>query len=288
MIITHHFSYHTCIHLFSNLKMRTMKKTKLNYRHFISCVIVLLSSCHSEENNPLPDPTSNDLLWSRQESPFGKSLSQWVEAWWQSLLILDCAHQPIPQDENYVFNADHEIAFVYGPFANIANEEQSVVQTRSVATNKYLSPTEQALNIRIAQGKDLLIPLFQYFYSLRTVEQTLIPLNINELEIAKAQLSKTMAADLDTQSIHIELDGIMLSRPTQFLQLNDPFFFTADPELGNCLDLPITGVHQAAITSGYYLFLKNLTEGSHVLRYSFLDNRHYYAKSIFINVKSGK
>ncbi|HMW40256.1 MAG: hypothetical protein K1X68_06995 [Saprospiraceae bacterium] len=261
-----------------------MKITKFHYLQLISCVIMFLTSCNTEENNTIPDQTNKDLLWTQQEAPFGKSLSQWVEAWWQSLLILDCAHQPIPQDENSVFNADHEIAFAYGPFAQFENGEQSSIQTRNATPHNKLNPTEQALNVRIPLGKDLLIPVFQYFYDLRTLEQSVIPINLNELEIAKTQISKAMVTDLDTQSIHIELDGTILSHPTQFMQLNDPFFFTAQPELANCLDLPITGVHQAALTTGYYLFIKNLFEGRHFLKYSYSVNHQVYSKTMIIDV----
>ncbi|HNA65948.1 MAG TPA: hypothetical protein PKZ51_14595, partial [Saprospiraceae bacterium] len=118
----------------------------------------------------------------------------------------------------------------------------------------------------------------------RTLEQSVIPINLNELEIAKTQISKAMVTDLDTQSIHIELDGTILSHPTQFMQLNDPFFFTAQPELANCLDLPITGVHQAALTTGYYLFIKNLFEGRHFLKYSYSVNHQVYSKTMIIDV----
>ncbi|MFN8278833.1 MAG: hypothetical protein U0V49_00965 [Saprospiraceae bacterium] len=261
-----------------------MNLTKFLYVQLITYLFMFLTSCNTEENNTTPDHTNNDLLWTQQESPFGKSLSQWVEAWWQSLLVLDCAHQPIPQDENYVFNDDHEIAFAYGPFAHIENGEQSSIQTRNVTPINKLNPTEHAHKVRIPLGKDLLIPVYQYFYDLRTVEQSVIPINLDELEIAKAQISKAMAADVDTQSFHIELDGIILSHPSQFLQLNDPFFFTAQPELANCLDLPITGVHQAAITTGYYLFIKNLFEGRHFLKYSYTVNHQMHYKSMIIDV----
>ena len=220
---------------------------------------LFLTSCEKEEieplglklNNPDEDLTATSTLGSSTTGsspfivsptaiPFGKTFPQWTIEWWKYVMSFECAINPILDDDG-----QHALVGQYGPVVYLAGTAGgSATRLITITRDKLvLFPVINVIN-------DYPCPDFK-------------PAPGQSVESFLSQGAKTTIDQ--AQNLFVTLDGSPIRVTKASRYATRLFQFTGNKDLINCLDPCITGFAQSAVSDGYWIMLRNLLPGKHVL-----------------------
>ena len=224
-----------------------MKTTFLTKMHWIPIVASLcIISCEQEES-VLPVQQVRVLdnidmqVYQVHETPLGKNYLQWIDRWLHTFPANSCDQAGGNHNGSYV----SEIDGVYF-LANAIGEAN-------------------ARNITVAPGKAIFFPIVNKITtSSCTVDAVGGPIVAGPIQ---QLLDAEEAADPDEViRISVMLDDLPYLQALNHRFVTDVFNATNNITLRNCFDACInTPLRQDAVSDGYWVMLKGLTEGEHVL-----------------------
>jgi hypothetical protein len=179
---------------------------------------------------------TSDLVYSRAESPIGRTWAEWTAEWWKWIL-------EIPKPLNPGYDVD----------GTLLQKTQQKYSDPFFLVGTYGGKARR--NIRIEEGKSILLPVINVTTSfaeapaLKTEEEllTYVEENTNDLLNKRAVIDGTEIGQLDNYRVR-----------------SDFFTFT----------FPYNNIYNASpgrttgISDGYWLFLRPLIAGSHTLHTS--------------------
>jgi hypothetical protein len=204
-----------------------MKKHSFIYRAILFAVTlgITLTSC-DKEDDPL------DPLFSATDQPFGKTQEAWEIEWWQFLMSHDCNTFPTAGTESQ----SGDVYFLSG----------------RIETYNF--------NITVRSDQAILSPVINYINDFPCPDTSFHPAPGQSTE----DFLQEGAASFMTfaQDLRATLDGKELPLTHS---ITDLFYFTGNPDIANCLDPCVTGESQAAVSDGYWVFIRPLSKGPHTL-----------------------
>jgi hypothetical protein len=172
-------------------------------------------------------------LYGREESPFGNSWEKWVEFWWQWCYSFSESNSPLNDSNGHLSNNGqiHEsVFFLAGTFGGTANR-----------------------NCTVSKDNSIFFPILNDIVTYHTDPHLK---NLSDLD-AYAKL------DLDhTNFISAKIDGNEIPNIHQFRVHTHLFPISVPDKNDKRLRVKTEGV-----SDGYWLFLKNLTPGTHKLQF---------------------
>ena len=184
------------------------------------------------------------LIMPPKSVPYGKTFEQWTTEWWQYVMSFDCANSPL----NDATGA-HTLRDQGGPVIFLAGT------TGGTATR----------NISIDRDKSLLFPLINIINDYPCPNPDFKPSPGQSIE----NFLKEGAAQFigQAKNLDVTLDGKTIGITNTSRYPTDLFYFTGNKDLANCLDPCVTGKAQAAVSDGYWMMLKKLKPGLHILHF---------------------
>lgn len=181
-------------------------------------------------------------VYPLNSDPFGKSYTDWTVSWMLQLLSTNCAQNPYVNPANALF-------YQKGPVCFLAPQAKDHTSTF----------------IKVPRDKAILFPLVNFIQEYPCQDQVFEPVKDQSLEDFLREGALASMAGIGEVSVAV--DGIPIINPASFKFTSGLFRFSGNPELASCFDACITGKSQAAVTSGYYLMLKPLSPGVHIIHY---------------------
>lgn len=210
----------------------------------------------SNQNSPVYPPNSH---------PFHKSYAAWTVTWWQWLMSFDCASSPLndPTGANGGAGQSGPVYFLVGTTGGSAVRNVTIGKDKAIlfplinTINDYPCPDP---NFQPPAGQSLEDFLLEGAASFINLTENL------SITLDGKDLGNEGDGDMgdDDGDDDDEDDGINLLDyrfPTEL------FNFTGNPDLINCLDPCVTGTSQVAVSDGYWIMLKKLKKGKHVLHF---------------------
>ena len=159
-------------------------------------------------------------------------------------MTFDCAHNPWANPQYVLFYENGPVYFMAG-----------------------LNTPGAIANVTVPHGKAILFPLFNYINDYPCPDTSWHPAPGQSLQDFLTP-GATDPMGLVT-NLSVTIDGASVSNPANYLFTTNLFYFTGNPELANLcnFDPCVTGDLQAAVSSGYYMMLKPLSKGQHVVHY---------------------
>ena len=216
---------------------------------------IWFAACQKETSNSETSATTteavdrdngNSKVFPPNAHPYGKSYDEWTVNWLQVFVTFDCANNPWLHPETGV------LFYQSGPVYFMAG----------------LSTPGASANVTVPHGKAILFPLFNYLndypcpaeYNFEPVPPQTLEEFLTEGAVAVTALATNLS---------VTIDGASVSNPASYLFTTDLFYFTGNEDLSNnCyFDVCITGDSQPGVGSGYYMMLKPLSKGEHIVHY---------------------
>jgi len=172
-------------------------------------------------------------IYLPQTAPFGKPLPQWTAEWWQFMLSIPTAVNPLADEtgDSCMLGQRGEVWFLAGNFGGTA------------------APTTRACSI--PEGKALFFPVLNV-------------VDVNTTTQTASELRTETAPCLDAATqLTVEVDGQSLPRLFDKNRVRSAVFEIALPT-DNLFGLD-AGIYSPAIDDGYYVMLKPLPVGKHQL-----------------------
>lgn len=235
------------------LRMRHIRDTRLLY-FFIAFSSLWRNDLRAQLNSdPLMlfnyDPYSLDQVYEFPfafmpgEAPFGQSYKEWCKAWVKENYSMPCEKHPllITDSGTSIKEPDGPVILLFGSIGGTVKRA-----------------------IRIPKEKGVFFPIINYMAT--------YPCPYSGFKPAPGQPLKDFlrlaAADIVNKGTNmtVTLDGIRLTDLQPFRVTTDLFYIQALPEL-TCLDNCVTGELQPILTDGYWVMLRPLSPGKHVLHY---------------------
>lgn len=193
---------------------------------------ISFTACKDEDDTPAMP------LYNTADQVFGKSQEEWQVEWWQFLMSHNCATFPIAGSE--VQNG--QVHFLSGR-----------IETYT-------------MSITVNSSQAILSPIMNYINDFPCPDTSFHPAPGQSLEDF---LQEGAAGFIDlAKNLEVSLDGLTIPITTEYRSVTDLFYFTGNPEITNCFDPCVTGQSQAAISDGYWIFIKPLSKGFHCLHLS--------------------
>jgi len=175
-----------------------------------------------------------------------KSNKELTKDWWKYVMSIDCEHNPVYND----------------PASPTASGQNGPVKFLAAPKDGFSSS-----NVIAGRTQLLVVPVVNALGYLSCDEPVFYPTAAQTLE----QYLKTRTTKFidGTGGIKVALDGkqILISRSNRIT--SDLFYFASNPDLVDCVEPCVTGRQQAAVSDGYWLFLKGLAKGNHILHIRF-------------------
>lgn len=218
-------------------------------------IIVLIGSIFSscQKNETASNKTSdlktgnsmNSFIYPPSSHPFGKSYGAWGAAWWRWDLSNDCDHNPI-------FDTD----------GSLQNQNQS----GSVYFLAGNAGGASSRSVTIPANTAIFFPLLNSYNDFPCPDTSFHPAPGETLEHF---LSGPVMALIDqVDALSMTIDGNILPNPFDYRGTSGLYDFTGNADLVNCLDNCITGSTQQAVSDGYWIMLKPLSTGEHILHFT--------------------
>ncbi len=205
---------------------------------------------------------AESIVFGPNSRPYGKSYVDWTILWMQQFMAFNCDQNPFTNPDNVLFHQNGPVYFLAG-----------------------LAKPNNAVKVRVPQGKAILFPLVNYLNDYPCPDKNFEPAPGQSLE--KFLRAGALNALADVQGLSVEVDGTPINHLQTYQFTSRLFTFTGHPELANCFDPCITGQAQKAVTSGYYVMLKPMKKGLHEVRYrsqiptiNFVQDGTYYIEVI--------
>lgn len=195
---------------------------------------ISITSCNDDDDPVMP-------LYNTTDKVFGKSQEEWQVEWWQFLMSHDCNTLPTAGTEAQ----SGDVYFLSG------------------RVEPY------TINITVRSDQAILSPIINFINDFPCPDTAFHPAPGQSMEDflqeGATEFMTTFARDLKAS-----LDGkdIPITEANHFV--TNLFYFTGNPDIANCFDPCVTGESQAAVSDGYWLFIKPLSKGQHTLT---LDGR---------------
>lgn len=177
------------------------------------------------------------------EVPFGQTYTEWCKAWVKKVYTLPCEGHPLLHDEadNSIHDAEGPVTFLFGSLGG------KVKRT-----------------IRIPEEKGIFFPVLNYMATYPCPYSGFKPAPGQSLN----DFLQHAASDIVNQGTNmtVTLDGMRLTDLHPYHMTTDIFYIQALPEL-ICLDNCVTGELQPVLADGYWVMLRPLSPGKHVLNY---------------------
>jgi hypothetical protein len=183
---------------------------------------------------------------------YGKSYTEWSQIWMEEFMLFDCDHNPW-------LNPGTPLFYSSGPVYMAAGIQ---------------APGGSA-SITIPHGKALLFPLVNFINDYPCpAEWNFEPAPGQSMEDFLTQATEDLLDFVSVQSLIVTVDGNAVSNLGSYKFITDLFYFTAHPSLAGCFDpcvvVPEEGEEpqpQPGVAGGYYIMLKPLSKGQHVVEY---------------------
>ena len=174
---------------------------------------------------------------------YGKPVKEWTKDWWKYVVSFNRAQCPLNQFQSLVGTSGQ-----IGPVHCLVGSKKGVV-TRSIET----TPT-----------KGLLVPVIATIKSYPNADANFKPAPGQSVE----QFLKISADKFIDQATNLvaTLDGKPIQISDANRQPTNVFSFTGNKDLGNYLDLGVTGKPQSAVSDGYWVTIDKLPVGDHQLK----------------------
>lgn len=211
---------------------------------FISCDRESAVVPFSDETLSEVRSNADSMVFPPSAFPYGKSYTDWTVLWIQKFLSFDCSNNPYSNPENTMFQKEGPVWFLAG----------SPIERRSVN-----------VKLKVPRGKAILFPLINYVNGYPCPVRSFEPAPGQRLEDFLREGSLKALAGV--RGLSVDIDGIPVTNPFDYLFTSRMFSFTGNPELATCFDICVTGQPQKAVSNGYYMLLKPLPKGTHTLHY---------------------
>lgn len=206
------------------------------------------TSCRQDEIVS-PDLSSRELtskddisatMLSNSAIVSGKSIREYTKDWWRFALSFDCAHNPL-------IDASTPVVPQTGPIHCLVGEENGT-------STKY---------VEVERGKTILVPVINVIKNFPSPDPTFKPAPGQSVE----QFLKRESGEFIDQTTRKSalLDGRPIAITDDNRLTTNLFTIKGNKDLVNCLDC-VTGRTQSGVSDGYWLALKDLGRGIHVLQ----------------------
>jgi hypothetical protein len=191
---------------------------------------------------------ANSKVFPPLAHPYGMSYTEWSKIWFKQFLLFDCEVHPWQ-------NPGAELFYTSGP----------VYMTAGIPA------VGGSTSIIIPHGKALLFPLVNILNDYPCpAEWNFEPAPGQSLEDFLTQPVIEILSVVSDLSVTI--DGDEVSNLDSYKFITDLFWFTANPDLAGCFDPCVTGGSQPGVADGYYVMLKPLSKGQHVVHYHMVNS----------------
>jgi len=193
---------------------------------------------------PFNQLLEEQIAYAQGEAPFGSNYASWCEAWVKHFYSIPCKQNPL--------------------FAASENRNEPKQEGPVFFLSGTLGGTiERTANISKESG--IFFPVLNYVASYPCPYAGFKPAPGQSL---KDFLLRTAAGMVDQGShMSVTLDGVRITDLLPYRVTTEIFYFTALPEL-TCLDGCITGELQPGLADGYWIMLRPLSVGKHILQYT--------------------
>jgi hypothetical protein len=171
-------------------------------------------------------------------APFGQTYGQWTVKWWRWALSIPKSINPVLDPSGIYAHVNQPKRFVWFLTGKFGNEDSNL-------PNRFCT---------IPKGRSILFPVINYEANLFEYPQIKTK---DELIEHVSRVEDTIARR------ECLVDGIKIA--AQRVK-SDPFIFRLKIGKDNAANIPKYGVTLAA-ADGYWVFLKPLTEGNHIISF---------------------
>ena len=218
----------------------------------IACTL-WITSCQDDSNefgsiSPASQTTLQGASGFEKGALIGtvKSNKELTKDWWKYVMSIDCEHNPLYND----------------PASPTATGQNGPVKFLAAPKDGFSTS-----NVIAGRTQTLVVPLVNALGYLSCDEPVFYPTAAQTLE----QYLRTRTGKFidGIGGIKAILDGkqIFISKSNRIT--SDLFYFQSNQDLVDCVEPCVTGGPQAAVSDGYWLFLKGLAKGNHTLHIRF-------------------
>lgn len=195
--------------------------------------LICAAACAAASIGPWSVASADPPAVMPQTAPFGQPLSQWTAQWWELMLSLPFAVNPLADETgaSCMIGQRGDVWFLAGNFGGTA------------------APSTRTCSV--PDGKALFFPVLNV-------------VDVNTTTQTAAELRAETAPCLDAATqLTVVLDGQAVSRLYDKYRVRSVVFELALPD-GNLFGIP-AGVYSPAIDDGFYVMLRPLSVGAHTL-----------------------
>jgi len=228
-------------------------KTNITKAALAACflsVFAFFTACQKDANPSMNNPSQNagqsqvrfsnpNLVFPPMAHMSGKTYGEWGAEWWKWTVSFDCATSPHVaatgslQDQNQ----SGSVYFLAGaPFNMPAHRSAHVTSDQSL-----------------------------FFSLLARIEDDTTGIAGTGMSVTDYLTSSAIGAVDGVDILSATLDGVTITNPTDFRAHSGLFSYTGNP--AGCV-IGVTGLPTDAVTDGYWLMLKPLPVGTHILHFT--------------------
>ncbi len=192
---------------------------------------------------------NNTYAFPKTAHPYGKSITQWTQDWWEYMFMQSCDEFPILDEDgtNAIPSINGPVIFLPGNFGGT---------------------TERT--VTVPHGKALLFPIvnsiwfYHPCYGFAEEDEWFENGTLEENIIAFFNSQFSQGVDLS-----VTLDGYSFTNLTNYRHTSGLYTFDPNNELADCFGDPCLAEPDILfLTDGYWIMLKPLQYGQHTLNFS--------------------
>ncbi len=212
----------------------------------LGSICLSLQACNKDDK-PTPVPVEDARLYKKNESPLGLTVYQWIKDWELFNMSRSC----------------EEVSTLEA--ITIPGQNQSMVFLNGTIL------THGTADVTIHADQSIFVPIVSILYSVPTCIT-------NNFQIQPGQdpqtfLSQTVTTVMDGVEIDfVKLDGKEVENVTNYRYQTEMFNLTPNVELLHCSILCFPGGELKTMERGFYIVIKPLPPGTHLLDLFAKDN----------------
>ncbi|MFZ1675635.1 MAG: hypothetical protein WBP41_13485 [Saprospiraceae bacterium] len=205
----------------------------------LGSICLSLHACNKDDK-PTPEPVEDARLYKKNESPLGLPVNKWIKEWELFSMSRSC-------EEVTTLEA-----------ITIPGQNQSMVFLNGTVF------THGTADVTIHEDQSIFVPIVSILYSVPTCIN-------NNFQIQSGQdpqsfLSQTVTTIIDGVDIDfVKLDGKEVENVKNYRYQTEMFNLTPNVELQHCLLLCYPGGELKTMEQGFYIVIKPLSPGTHLL-----------------------
>ncbi|MCC6817248.1 MAG: hypothetical protein IT267_12605 [Saprospiraceae bacterium] len=225
-------------------------KSQIKFKTYLTLLFICLlnQSCKNEieTEDPIVPKNADQYVSAPTDKPFGKTYVEWTVEWWKKFMTQSC--DQIEQ----VHTSDKSLFHTTGPVWFLAG----------------INTLNATINLSVPSGKSLLLPLINYINDYPCPDTSYKPRKDQSLSDFLIQgVNLFVDSMVSVTSLEVSIDGLSVSKIPTYRFVSDLFYFQGNKDLANCIDPCITGDEQAAAAGGYFVIIKDLPVGDHLIKY---------------------